>query len=128
MKNYNPMKAPEPKEWLAEDEGMRILLVEDWHKKARIKIPGMRAHASIHAAVENQIAMGSESRAGAALKRLMSEGLDRHDAIHAIGSELNALMLNLWKHKFEGNPNDIYNKRLDALTAEKWLRGDDEDQ
>ena len=38
--------------------------------------------------VENQVALGDAFAARAVLLRLMAEGLDRHEAIHAIGSVL----------------------------------------
>jgi hypothetical protein len=38
--------------------------------------------------VENQVALGDTFAARAVLLRLMAEGLDRHEAIHAIGSVL----------------------------------------
>jgi hypothetical protein len=44
-------------------------------------------HAAIHVAVENQIAMGVEL-VGETVARLVAEGLDRHEAIHAIGALL----------------------------------------
>ncbi|MGY4511289.1 hypothetical protein [Bradyrhizobium sp. USDA 3650] len=44
-------------------------------------------HAVIHAVVESQIA-DRELPVRAAAQRLMSEGLDRHEAIHAIRSVL----------------------------------------
>jgi hypothetical protein len=48
----------------------------------------IRAHAANHVIVENQLAMGDATVVPATLARLMQEGLDRHDAIHAIGSVL----------------------------------------
>jgi hypothetical protein len=38
--------------------------------------------------VENQVALGDTFAARAVLLRLMAEGLDRHEAIYAIGSVL----------------------------------------
>jgi len=45
-------------------------------------------HGVAHVIVENQIAAGDSTVEPVTLARLMREGLDRHDAIHAIGSVL----------------------------------------
>lgn len=81
--NYNPDTPPRPGEWLALDEQARIRLAEDYHRKARIKLPNAKAHAAFHAIVENQIALGLPSVLRA-MERLAGQGLSRHDAIHAV--------------------------------------------
>jgi hypothetical protein len=42
--------------------------------------------------VENQLALGEATPVPTTLERLMDEGLDRHEAIHAIGSILMRIM------------------------------------
>ncbi len=86
MKAYDPLKAPDPAGWESLDEQERIALVLAYHRQAGITLPD--AHATIHVIVENQVAMGTKTPVRATLDRLLSEGLDRHDAIHAIGSVL----------------------------------------
>ena len=66
-------------------------------QQAGIKLPNRRVHAALQAIVETQVAMGDETEAQATLIRLLSEGLDRHDAIHAIGDVLAEHMYNLQK-------------------------------
>jgi hypothetical protein len=51
---YNPLRAPDPEEWLALDERQSIDLIVDYHRLRRIKLESIKAHAAIHAAVENQ--------------------------------------------------------------------------
>ena len=55
-----------------------------------------------------------------ALDRLMAEGLDRHDALHAIGSVVICQMQSM----MQGEPTpcnlDELNADLDALIIEKW--------
>jgi hypothetical protein len=125
---YNPLKAPEPEEWLAMDESERIRLVEDYHRRAGVRLPDVAAHsahAAIHAVVESQIALGDEIPVRSTAQRLMAEGLDRHDAIHAIGSVLAGIM-----HDLSRNPpsdqdqdtNERYFAELQELTARGWLR------
>src|SRR5216684_1982841 len=77
IERYDPLEAPE-----------RIDLVEDYHRDAGIRLPNLKVHATLHAVVENQSALGDELPVKRALHRLMAEGLDRHEALHAIGMEL----------------------------------------
>jgi hypothetical protein len=58
MNRYDPSNAPDPAEWLALDEQERILLVEYFHRSARIDLPEVNLHAIVHSVVENQLAMG----------------------------------------------------------------------
>lgn len=87
---YDPEVAPDSVEWLVLEEGERILLVEAFHRDARIPLPkSARAlHAAIHAVVENQLAMDDQAIVRDTLQRLLEEGLNRHDALHAIGAIL----------------------------------------
>src|SRR2546430_4913718 len=88
MFEYDPDVDPEPAEWLLLDEGERIALVENYHEAAGIRVPNQLLHATIHTTVETQVAMGNEIPVRRTLTRLMDEGLERHEAIHAIGSIL----------------------------------------
>jgi hypothetical protein len=51
----------------------------------------------------------------------MEEGLDRHEAIHAIGMALSEHIYDL-AHGAEpkGDPNAPFFEALDRLTAEEW--------
>lgn len=124
MPEYNPMVDPDRQRWLALDEDERITAVLDYHEQADIDIPGEYAHALLQVIVENQVAMGEASRTGAVLARLIDEKLDRHDAIHAIGS----ILVNHLHELLHGSDavvsNDDYYAALEKLTAEKWLRGE----
>jgi hypothetical protein len=123
VRRYDPLEAPEPGEWLSLDESERIRLAQDYHRRARIRLPNIKAHAIFHAVVENQIALGDEIPVRRTLVRLMGEGLDRHEAIHAIGLALSDHIYDLLhgpEHKTE--PNEPYYAALDRLTAEQWRR------
>jgi hypothetical protein len=125
MEHYDPDKSINPEEWVALDEGEREYLVEQYHRKQRIKMPNLRMHAIFHVVVENQIALGDEIPAQKTLARLMREGLSRHDAVHAIGSIGSVVashMFNLIKHgPTSKDSNADYYRRLEELTAEGWL-------
>src|SRR3954466_13544420 len=86
MEQYDPLVAPAAEEWLELDESERIWLVQDYHRRMRIELPDAQVHAMIHAVVENQIAAGDALPVQRTMQRLLSEGLDRHDALHAIGA------------------------------------------
>ena len=51
----------------------------------------------------------------------MAEGLNRHDAIHAIGSVLMQHLLAVMQDRAEGELNEPYIRDLATLTAKKWL-------
>jgi hypothetical protein len=85
VQNYDPEVPPNPAEWLALDEQLRIHLAEEYHRSAREKLPNSTAHAGFHAVVENQIAEELEPVVRA-MARLMKQGLSRHEALHAVGS------------------------------------------
>ena len=125
MHLYNPLQAPDPKEWSAMDEQERIRLVEQYHRQAGIRLPNAKVHAVIHAVVETQVALGDELPVRRTLERLMSEGLDRHDAIHAIGSVLAEHIFDLLstpEAASKADPNDAYCAAIERLTAEEWLQ------
>ena len=114
---YDPMVDPDPVAWLGLDEVERIEVVRRHHKRAGEPAESLRAHAAIHAAVETQLAEGRATTLDA-LQRLLQEGLDRHEAIHAIGSlvagELYGAVTG--KRSEEGS----YDQRVAALTAASW--------
>jgi len=117
---YDPNRQPNGEEWSDLDESERIDLVVDYHRRARIAVPNLSIHASLHVIVENQILMGNETPVAATLGRLMAEGLDRHDAIHAIASVMSAVMFDAMKPQPNGDLNAAYFREVAALTAAKW--------
>jgi hypothetical protein len=123
MQRYDPLEAPDPEEWLALDEQERIDLVLNYHRKARIRLPDAKVHAIVHAMVETQIALEDETPARRTAQRLMDEGLDRHEAIHAIGWVLIEFMSDLMDEpESRAEPNSPYFAALERLTVEDWRR------
>ena len=58
-----------------------------------------------------------------ALNRLRSEGLTRHDAVHAIGVALTDEIMPALRAGFADHDlNASYHERLKRLTAESWRR------
>lgn len=121
---YDPAEEPDREEWLAIDEAERLLLIEAYHRRARIRLPNAKVHAVIHAIVETQIALGEELLVRRTAELVMAEGLDRHQAIHAIGSLLSEHIFDLIHHseaEVEVDANQPYFAALERLTEEAGL-------
>jgi hypothetical protein len=123
MKTYDPEVEPSAAEWLAIGEAERITLVESYHRRRRIRLPQLTIHATIHVVVENQVALG-EAVVIDTLARLRTEGLTRHDALHAVGMVLAGQIYEILKSPptDTSDPNPFYFDRLRRLTAAEWLR------
>lgn len=126
MDRYDPEVAPNSRDWLALDEGERVLLVEEYHRVARISLPrrARRLHATIHTIVENQLALEDQTIVRATLQRLMEAGLTRHEAIHAVGSVLTEHIYDLLHaQSLPAEGHAPYYAALQQLTIEKWRGG-----
>ena len=78
-------------------------------------------HAMAHVVVENQVALGEATSVPEALDRLINEGLDRHDAVHAIGSVLMKTVFDAVHERDDGSDiNAKYRQKLATLTAANW--------
>lgn len=118
---YDPDRAPDPEVWLALDEQERQVLVEDFHRRADDHLPNETVHAIFHVIVENQIAMGDDLPVRQAIERLMRDGLDRHEALHAVGSVLSEFMYGTLHGKTaEAFPQEAYAAAVERLTAKDW--------
>jgi hypothetical protein len=131
MERYDPISPPNPQEWLALDEATRLALVEDYHRRARIALPNAHVHAVVHAVVEAQAALGDETPVRRTLDRLMSEGLDRHEAIHAVARVFTDFFFDVMTGAGGANataidPNPEYFAAVERMTVEGWRRVADE--
>ncbi len=126
---YDPAVAPDPLQWLSLGEQERVELAEDYHRRAGVSLPNETIHAVMHAVIENQIALGDDLPVRRTVERLVAEGLDRHEAIHAAGSvpfgQLNEVMKATESDAF---PKEVYYRALERLTAESWRRFLDGDE
>jgi hypothetical protein len=120
MNRYDPDQTPNPKEWLALDEQIRIGLVEKYHRWGRVELPNVTIHAAFHAIVENQLAENYEP-AVRAMARLTTEGLTRHEAVHAIASVAAEHIHDLFNAKADaGSSKAVYAATVERLTASAW--------
>lgn len=114
---------------MAHSEEERLDLVRRFHEREG-ELPedaNAELHAVCHVTVENQVALGDETPVADTLDRLVDEGLNRHDAIHAIAG---VFMEHLWKRQKaldEGRatPGDStltedYFEDVKTLTAQQW--------
>jgi hypothetical protein len=124
MKFYDPDVSPNVEKWIEASEQERLDLIEKYHVQEKIKMPSVKGHAVVHAVVETQIATGFEPSVRALL-RLQTEGLDRHEAIHAIGSIVADFLFELTTSDESQNSEEI-NRRMSAaierLTAKQWFQ------
>jgi hypothetical protein len=116
---YDPEKDLQADTWLAMDESERVAAVESYHRRQRIRLPRATLHATIHSVVENQVALG-ERAVVEALARLRSEGLTRHEAVHAIGSVLAEQIFQALKSGTQSDMSESYLERVRRLTADEW--------
>lgn len=98
------------------------MLIEDYHRRARIRLPNRRAHASFHCIIENQLSLGQPPPVRNTLERLIQEGIDRHEAIHAIASVLSEHMFELLRGTVTHFDAAAYSAALESLTVESWRK------
>jgi hypothetical protein len=93
----------------------------DYHRRAKLVQENLQLHATTHVVVENQVALGEAMPVPATLNRLMHEGLDRYEAIHAIGSILMNIVFDVFREPdVGGDIHARYSRELATLTAASW--------
>ena len=118
---YDAIEQPDPEIWLELDETERVDLVIDYHRRIGVQLESLELHAMAHVVVENQAALGEATPVPETLERLMDEGLDRHEAVHAIGSILMRIVFEAaHMPEDDGDINSNYNRELTMLTAAGW--------
>ena len=124
MDSYDPDVAPDAQAWLLLGEQERSDLVLAHHAEADTPLPNARLHAAIHVVVENQLALGDPAAVRDAMERLQREQLSRHDAVHAIGTAVSELLLEL-SDTSAGDPKaalDRYVEKLKGLSGIEFLK------
>jgi hypothetical protein len=85
LKRYDPQHAPDPAAWLALDEEERIVLALQYHRRARVRLPNARLHATIHVI-------------GKHIYDLLKEGPPAGDPNEPYWAELESLTAEGWRH------------------------------
>jgi len=120
MNDYDPDQSPNPEEWLALDEQIRIGLVEKYHRQAHVELPNVTIHVAFHGIVENQLAENYEPTVRA-MARLTKEGLTRHEAVHAIASVVAEHIHDLSNAKADSESSKaVFAAAVERLTAGAW--------
>ncbi len=122
--SYNPENAPSPLDWLGASEQERIRAVSTFHTVHRLKSGSAEAHAAIHVIVENQIAMGFGPTVRA-MARLQTQGLSRHDSLHAVGSVVSGHLFEAMRQPGEVDSQTLQselNAAIEQLDAESWRK------
>ena len=124
MYEYDPSIEPDKDAWLEATESERLSAVLEFHENSNDSLDesALNIHSSIHVIVENQLAMGVELLPET-MEKLMRQGLDRHEAIHAIGAimceDINEILRG---EKAEFSPKQ-YRRKLEKITAKRWRKG-----
>ncbi len=119
---YDPQVAPDAETWLGMGEEAQISIVREYHKTCAPERLKEDLHAAFHVMIENQLAQNEEP-VQETLERLTKDGLDRHEAIHAMCAVL-------IEHKYDivhrgstgSNAKEMYYQDLARLVASEWKR------
>lgn len=120
MDHYNPLIPPDPEVWLSMDEVDRLHLVMEYHGITDTDLPNEKLHTTIQTIVENQVAMREETPVAATLKRLQHDGLNRHEAIHAVGRVFLYILWEFRQSRGRKPSTERYYGILSRLTVEGW--------
>jgi len=126
LDTYNPLVEPNKDKWLASSEFDRVDSVREFHENSEDdefeEDGALSIHSTLHVIVENQLAMGVDLIPETVAK-LTRQGLDRHEAIHAIGAVISKDIFDIVSgEKTEFSPKK-YRKKLDKITAKRWKKG-----
>ncbi len=126
MSTYNPLIEPDKDEWLESSEYDRIDAVREFHENFdddEFEEDGaLSIHSTLHVIVENQLAMGVEL-IPETIAKLTRQGLDRHEAIHAIGAIISEDIFYIVRGvKTDFSPKQ-YRRKLEKITAKRWRKG-----
>ncbi len=119
--DYDANVAPNPRDWLSLSEDERIESVMQSHDEMETESQ-TRMHAVMHVVVEGQIAMETEM-VPQTVDKLVRQGLERHEAIHAIAAILTEDTFDALQGDAKTFDMKKYRRRLDKLTAKRWLKG-----
>ena len=120
---YDPETGPDPGTWLASDEQLRIVAAEQAHTplpKQHGAVGNLLQHAIFHVIVENQLLEKDFPATREALERLVSEGAERHEAVHALASVNAELMYQIMQGGSPEKANERLAEKLQALTLKSW--------
>jgi len=126
MYQYNPLAEPNSEEWLESSEEDCIDSVRHFHEHSNdddfADDQALSIHCAVHVIVENQLALNVEYLPET-LSKLMRQGLDRHEAIHAIGAILSEEIFKMFRGETSAFSTKLYRRQLEKITAKRWKKG-----
>lgn len=124
METYNPDEEIDAAAWLSLNENERIELVRQFHllSDQDVSEDNILPHSAIHVVVENQLAMGVEP-VPETIARLIRQGLDRNEAVHAIGAIIAGDIFDILKGNVQEYSLVKYRRKLEKITAKRWRKG-----
>ena len=124
MDKYDPSVEPIAEIWLGFSESEQNDLVREYHKNADEPLAeeALAIHTALHVVVENQIALRTEP-VPETVNRLMRQGLDRHEALHAVAAVLSNDIVEIINDRQSSWNPATYRRRLEKLTAKRWRKG-----
>jgi hypothetical protein len=106
---------------MSEDE--QIYVVSRYHRRRRPRAPKPEFHVAVHVIVETQIAQDDPALVAPTVARLQAEGLDRHQAVHAVATILTPLLASAGNESMSSEElAKAYDEGLARMTAERWRR------
>lgn len=119
--SYDAATPPNGPEWLTMGQEERTQLVIDYHTSIGDVGDNAPTHCLLHVIVENQLALGPHMEpVRERLRQLMAQGMDRHDALHAICYVLLRHMQWAGMAAQQGDHDARYFRELKRMTAQKW--------
>lgn len=121
---YDPLVDPVPSQWLRLSEQERIDAVLEHHLGDGLEPSRATLHAVTHVVVENILAEDAVDGASAKLRELIADGLDRHDAIHALGTAVAEIIFGALRSPDQPTTEEQRQQRLAEriaeVTAQSW--------
>lgn len=123
MNRYDPTIEPKTGDWLNLSETVQNDLVRAYHEKAHEPLTqeALSIHTVLHVVVENQIALKTEA-VSETVDRLTRQGLERHEAIHAVAAVLSKDIVEIMHDGQASFSAAAYRRRLEKLTAKRWRK------
>ena len=121
---YDADVGPDGPGWLALDDEEQMQRVQKYHEltsKPGDEPPNLQRHVGMHVLVEQQVARDEPPEAAQALARLRRDGMNRHDAVHAIGFILTEHMKRAMESRTPVDES-AYGRELSQLTLKSWLQ------
>ncbi|MGE0417002.1 MAG: DUF1841 family protein [Acetobacteraceae bacterium] len=124
--SYDPLQPPDPAVWQEASSEDRIRVVRAYHEAAGMSGSALTVHGGLHVTVENQIALNDPPIVAVKVQQLMAQGLDRHQALHAVASVLIDHMRRMTapgRRPMEREAlAEAYIGAVRRLNARKWLK------